>query len=126
MIKDVVKIPAGENISNLLDIMITKKIGSIIVTENGKSVGIITERDIMSQIIVKGRDPQTTKVDEIMSSPLITIKPNLNINEANKMMIEKNIRYLLISSENDSQEIVGIISNTDILNLDIKKAQSSP
>ncbi len=125
MIKDVEKIPANENISNLLDLMTVKKIGSVLVTKNGKSVGIITERDIMREIIEKGRDPIITKVYEIMSSPLITIKPKTRINEANRMMIEKDIRYLLISSENDPGEIIGIISNTDILRLDIKKAENS-
>ncbi|MHA1379866.1 MAG: CBS domain-containing protein [Candidatus Helarchaeota archaeon] len=125
MVKDVVKIPIGEKISNLLDLMINKKIGSLIVTENGKSVGIITERDIMREIVEKGKNPLTTKVDEIMSSPLVTISPNTKINEANKMMIEKNIRYLLIADENAPQEIIGVISNTDILRLDIKKAKNS-
>ncbi|MHA1384846.1 MAG: CBS domain-containing protein [Candidatus Helarchaeota archaeon] len=125
MMKDVVRIPADENLSNLLDLMIIKKIGSVIVTEEGKSVGIITERDIMREIIEKGKNPQTTKVKEIMSFPLITISPSTKINEANKMMIEKNIRYLLIASDEDPGEIAGIISNTDILRLDIKKAENA-
>lgn len=125
MIQDVVKIDKDENISNLLDLMIVRKIGSVIVTEDGKSVGIITERDIMREIIENKKDPQITKVNEIMSSPLITISPNTKINEANKAMIEKDIRYLLIGAEENPQEIIGVISNTDILRLDIKKAQSS-
>ncbi|MFX1449736.1 MAG: CBS domain-containing protein [Promethearchaeota archaeon] len=125
MIKHVEKLNLNENIATLLDLLFEKKIGSVIITENGKAVGIITERDIMREIIEKGKDPRTTKVHEIMSSPLITISPKTKINEANKMMITKDIRYLLISSEEDPSEISGVISNTDILRLDIKKAEGA-
>lgn len=125
MIKDVAKLPGNENITTLLDLIFKKKIGSVIITENGKSAGIITERDIMREIIEKGKDPQNTKVKEIMSSPLITISPETKINEANNMMIENNIRYLVIRDENNPDEIAGIISNTDILRLDIKNAENA-
>ncbi|MFX0133251.1 MAG: CBS domain-containing protein [Candidatus Hodarchaeota archaeon] len=125
MIKDVQKLSVNENITTLLDVLFEKKIGSVIITKNGKAVGIITERDIMREIIEKGKDPRTTKVNEIMSSPLVTISPKTKINEANRIMIERDIRYLLIASEENPDEIIGVISNTDILRLDIKKAESA-
>ncbi len=125
MISDVVKLPLDENIATLLDVLFEKKIGSVLITDNGKSVGIITERDIMREIIEKGKDPRSTKVNEIMSSPLVTISPKTKINEANRMMITKDISYLVIASEENPNEILGIISNTDILRLDIKKAEGA-
>ncbi|NVM01356.1 MAG: CBS domain-containing protein [Candidatus Helarchaeota archaeon] len=125
MIKDVQKLSTNQNIATLLDILFKKKIGSVLITENGKAVGIITERDIMREIIEKGKDPRTTKIHEIMSSPLVTISPKTKISEANEIMITKDFRYLPIASDHDPSEIIGIVSSTDILRLDIKKAESA-
>ncbi len=106
------------NIEDSLDIvskkMSEKNIGSIIVMENNKPIGIITERDICYKAVAQNLKPSDVKAGDIMSSPLISIKPLDSIYEAIRIMKEKNIRRLPVI-END--ELKGIITERDILTL---------
>jgi signal-transduction protein with cAMP-binding, CBS, and nucleotidyltransferase domain len=88
-------------------------IGCVIVTENSKPIGIITERDFVTKVAAEGR-PLFTEISEVMSSPLITIEPDETIWEASEMMKEKLIHKLPVK-END--KIVGIITTTDIVKI---------
>lgn len=88
-------------------------VGCVIVTEDSKPIGIITERDFVTKIAAEGR-PLFTEIKEVMSSPLITIDPEETIWEASELMKEKLIHKLPVK-END--EIVGIITTTDIVKI---------
>ncbi|MBC7110358.1 MAG: CBS domain-containing protein, partial [Archaeoglobi archaeon] len=74
--------------------MARRRVGSIVVTENGVPVGIVTERDIVTKVVAEGRSPSEVKLKDIMSSPLITVEPNEDIREAAKIMVRKDIRRL--------------------------------
>ncbi|RLI09371.1 signal transduction protein [Candidatus Bathyarchaeota archaeon] len=88
------------------------RIGSVIVTNNGRPVGIITERNILQRIVEPGFDPAVVRAKDIMSSPLITIDPNAAVEEAAQIMARKQIKKLPVV-END--KVVGIISTSDIV-----------
>ena len=88
-------------------------IGCVIVTENEKPVGILTERDFVTKVAAEGR-PLFTEIYEVMSSPLITIDPEETIWEASEMMKEKLIHKLPVK-END--QIIGIVTTTDIVKI---------
>lgn len=88
------------------------RIGSVIVTNNGRPVGIITERNILQRIVEPGLDPAVVRAKDIMSSPLITIDPNAAVEEAAQIMARKQIKKLPVV-END--KVVGIISTSDIV-----------
>jgi len=88
-------------------------VGCVIVTENSKPIGIITERDFVTKVAAEGR-PLFTEVSEVMSSPLITIDPEETIWEASEMMKEKLIHKLPVK-END--QIIGIVTTTDIVRI---------
>ncbi len=88
------------------------KHGSIIVTAKEKLIGIVTERDILERIVERFLDPRETKVSEIMSSPVVTIPPDISIEEAAKVMTEKNIKKLPVM-END--RLVGIVTSMDLV-----------
>lgn len=85
---------------------------SVIVTQNGDSLGIITGHDIIVKTVIKNVLPSEMTAGEIMSSPIITAKPSTDIIEAAEMMVKYNIRRLAVM-ENDS--IVGMITDRDIL-----------
>jgi CBS domain-containing protein len=87
-------------------------IGSVIVVSSGRAVGIITEKTIMQRIVEPRMDAGTVWAKDIMSSPLYTIEPNADIEEAAKMMAERKITRLPVM-END--KLVGLISSTDIV-----------
>ena len=87
-------------------------IGSVIVMSSGRPVGIITETNIMRRIVEPRMDPATVWAKDIMSSPLITIDENAALEEAAKIMAEKNINRLPVT-KND--KLVGFLSSTDIV-----------
>ena len=87
------------------------KVGSLLVTEADQLVGILTERDVIKRTLCEGRDPNTTKVREIMSTDIKTIGPLGEIEEALEVFKKYNIKKLPVMSDND---VVGIITITDI------------
>jgi CBS domain-containing protein len=71
----------------------------------------VTEKDILKKVVLKELDPRTTRLEQTMSSPLVTIQADQGLGEAALMMLEKKIRRLLVV-END--KIVGIITEGDL------------
>ena len=73
--------------------------------------GIVTETDLIRKVLAKGMDPSLAMVDQIMTSPLLTITPNRPMLDASQLMETNHVRYLCVS---DKDEIVGIISMRDL------------
>jgi CBS domain-containing protein len=88
-------------------------LGAVIVTSKaGKSIGIITERDLVIRVIAKNLKPDTVKAKEIMTTPLVTIEPEATISDAARRMTRLDIRRLGVIYKGN---LVGIISSKDIL-----------
>ncbi len=94
--------------------MIEFGVGSIVVVDEGEPRGIVTEKDILSKVVAKNKTPSEVKLREIMSSPVITILPTTSIREATRIMIKRGIRRLPVI---DNGKLVGIVTDTDILNI---------
>ena len=88
------------------------RIGSVIVTNNGRPVGIITERNILERIVEPRLDPSSVKAKDIMSAPLITVDLNAAVEEAAQIMARKGIKKLPVV---DGGRIVGVVSTSDIV-----------
>jgi CBS domain-containing protein len=112
MIKPVIKIDKDRSVHEAAKIMSEKSIGCIVTMEEGKPVGIATERDILQRVVSKSLDASKVKMKDIMSKPLITIDENMPIIDAIRVMQKKNVRRLLVV-END--ELVGIVTQRDLL-----------
>ncbi|MGA2386634.1 MAG: CBS domain-containing protein [Candidatus Bathyarchaeia archaeon] len=88
-------------------------LGCVIVTNKaGKSIGIITERDLVVRVLAKNLKPDTVKVEEIMTTPLVTIEPEATISEAARRMNRLDIRRLGVIYRGN---LVGIITAKDVL-----------
>ena len=88
-------------------------LGAVIVTNKvGKSIGIITERDLVIRVIAKNLKPDTVKAKEIMTAPLVTIEPEATITDAARRMTRLDIRRLVVIYKGN---LVGIISSKDVL-----------
>lgn len=111
MTKGVVSIDGNDTVLNACLKYRDKKIGCLIVTENEQCVGIITERDIIERAVCQVRDPEKTKVKEIMSSDIKSIHPLDNIEKAIDKMNKYKIKKLPVISDNS---LVGIITIADI------------
>jgi len=87
-------------------------IGSVVITKEGKPVGIVTDRDIAIKVIMKDRKPSKIKAKEIMSTPLVSIEPGVSLEGACKLLAENDIRRLPVVEDN---KLVGIISVRNVL-----------
>ncbi len=95
-------------------VMAKKGIGSLVVVDGGRAVGIVTESDLVSKIIADGLDPAKVLVRDIMSTPLITIQPHAKMTDAAKLMHEYKIRRVVVVNEDGS--LAGIITTGHLAN----------
>ncbi|XHH08272.1 MAG: cyclic nucleotide-binding/CBS domain-containing protein [Candidatus Bathyarchaeia archaeon] len=118
LVKDVMSSPvvtADENqtTNNIAKSMDTEGLGAVIVTnKEGKSIGIITERDLVIRVIAKNHKPDEIKAKEIMTTPLVTIEPDATITDAARRMNRLDIRRLGVFYKGN---LVGIVSDKDLL-----------
>jgi CBS domain-containing protein len=87
-------------------------IGALPVVDDGKLVGIITDRDVSVHAIAIGREPQSTDVETVMSKEVFTCYENQSLAEAAHIMEEHNIRRLAVLDSNEN--VVGILTVDDI------------
>jgi len=114
MVKKVITVDKDETVSNAVDKMNVHSIGCLIVVSEGIAVGILTERDLLKRVLAKAKDPRETKVNEVMTQPLIYVSPDTDIDKAKAVMSRFRIKKLpVIGSEG---HLVGLITVTDIAN----------
>lgn len=111
MVRDVIAVDENTSIKKAVDIMNEFQIGSLIVLEEGKAKGIVTERDFLKRVTAEAKDVLNTKVKEIMTIPLVVVEPNTDLEEAVKLMFKNKIKKLAVV---DADKLVGIVTLTDI------------
>jgi len=89
-------------------------VGNLVVINNKKAIGIVTEEDLVRKLVSKNLLPEKVKIGDIMTSPLITVSPNTSLTSAMRIMLKNNIRRLPIVED---RKLVGIITNKDILSV---------
>ena len=89
-----------------------KRVSSLLVKENDDYVGIITKSDVITKLVAKGLPPKTTKVADIMSTPLYSMDHYLPPKQANDLMQKKGIKHLVVT---DSGKAVGILTLRDMI-----------
>ena len=107
----IVTAKANEKVSVALRTMVRHKIGSIIVVEKRKPIGILTERDVTTRI-AKGQNLRTMAVKNAMSKPLVTVAPSMEIWKAVEQMVRNDIRRLPVI---DGDKLVGMVTERDML-----------
>ncbi len=112
VMNEIISIDGESLVVDAAKIMIDKEIGSIIVTEDGTPVGIITESDMLARVIVAYRDPKKLLTKKIISSPLISITKDSNILDAMRFMRDQDIHIVLIK---DNSRFIGIVSEGDLI-----------
>jgi CBS domain-containing protein len=108
----VVAIDGGTTVLDALKLMSEKNIGSVIITEDGEYVGLLTERDYARKVILHGKSSLETQVREIMTTGLPRILPDNSIETCMHIMSESNIRYLPVFQ---ADQLCGIISISDVV-----------
>lgn len=104
-----------------IQMMSDKNIGALVVTEDGRMVGVMSERDYTRKVVLKGKSSKSTPVREILSAKVESVTPETTVQECLKLMTSSRIRHLPVL-RND--ELLGIVSIGDLVNWVIQ-AQSS-
>jgi CBS domain-containing protein len=95
-------------------------IGSLVVIEGDKVVGIVTERDILRRVVAAERDPAITPVETIMSTPVACCRPDTQLEECRAVMTGQRLRHLPVVHEG---KLFGIVTIGDLLAHEIKEHQ---
>jgi CBS domain-containing protein len=85
-----------------------RHVGAAAVLDGAKLVGVVTERDVLQKIVAAERDPKTTRVRDIMSSPAMSVSLNTSVAKAAALMRENHIRHLVVLD--DQQAVVGVLA----------------
>jgi len=115
MTKNPIIVSPEISVQECAKMMNEKKVGSVVVMENTKLVGIVTEKDIVSKVVASGKDVKETKVQNIMCVDIVTIEPSAGLFDAINMMAELDIRHLPVSHNG---EFMGFLTEKDILKIE--------
>jgi len=100
--------------------MSRNKVGAILVVDaSGRPRGIFTERDLMTRIVVEGRDPSGAKLGEVMTRELYTSPPEGKVAEVRRELQQRHIRHLPVVKD---ERVVGMLSLRDLLRADLEQA----
>ena len=114
MSKKVVTVNKESTVFDVTRDILNHDIGCVIVvSEKREIIGIVTKGDILREAVMKRLDPQKIGVEEIMSKPVVTIEAKDSLAEASSVMSKHSVSKLPVVGEN--QQLVGIISSTDIV-----------
>jgi predicted transcriptional regulator len=112
MSKQPIKIPSSSPITEAARRMRTANVGMVIVEEDGRSCGIVTDRDIAVRAVADGRNLDSTPVKDICSKVLVTVSPDDDIDRAIQVMRDRAVRrVLVVDAGNDT---IGILSLGDL------------
>jgi CBS domain-containing protein len=116
----VLSIGPDETVYEAIRQMAEHGIGALLVVENGKPLGLLSERDYSRKVILKGLRSRETPVRAIMSSPLLTISPDASVQHGLEMMTEKYIRHIPVM---DRSGVIGMVSIGDLVKAVIQDQQ---
>ncbi|HZD33779.1 MAG TPA: CBS domain-containing protein [Nitrososphaeraceae archaeon] len=124
MSKPLITLEASSTALQAAKLMSERIVSSIVITDNDKIVGIITERDLIRLVCAMDLQASKAPIASIMSSPLITIGKASTIGDAAQIMLRNKLRHLGVTDDNGSDRIVGVISSVDLTKLLINRLQS--
>ena len=110
----VIGVEATLSVEEAVKKMVENNIGSVLVYERGKPVGIMTERDVLKKLVARGIKPSEARVRDMMSSPLITVKPDTTLAEVIDLMSKKKIRRVVVV---ENENVIGILTQRDIIEI---------
>ena len=117
-VREVIKIDADASALDAVRKMVGANTGSLLVTDDNKLIGIVTERDYLRRVAQEGPADDSVSVREIMSSPLVVVSPETTIDECMAVMTDRRIRHLPVV---DNGDVIGIVSIGDVVKFKSKQ-----
>jgi CBS domain-containing protein len=116
----VYSLSATASVLDAIRMMAEHRIGSVLIMEDGKLLGIVTERDYARKVILLGRSSGETPLADIMSSPAVTVKPTDTVSHCMALMTDSKFRHLPVC---DGDDVLGLISIGDLVKAVIEQQQ---
>ncbi len=111
MVRDIVKISSCTLVDNAVRVMNKESIGCLLIVDNEETKGIVTQRDLLEKVLEKAKDPTKLRVSDIMTRKLVVGDPEMEIQEAARLMFKRRIKKLPMVEDG---KLVGLITLTDI------------
>jgi CBS domain-containing protein len=105
-------VKAGDSVVEAAKLMKGEDAGVAPIVDGDRLVGIVTDRDIAIRVVAEGRDPQSTKVEEVASQNVVTVDPRQDLDEALRLMATHQLRRLPVVEEDG--KLVGIVAQADV------------
>jgi CBS domain-containing protein len=105
---DIWSVPSDTTVYSAVKMMADKDVGALLVMDGNQFVGMISERDYARKIILMGRSSKDTLVSEILTEPLITIRPECSVDEAMRLITTNRIRHLPVVCDGIVQGVISI------------------
>jgi len=112
MSSPILSVDAESSVQEAANYMTANGVGSVLISELGEMVGMVTETDLTRKVLGKGMDAEATIVSSIMSAPILSLDRYLPVEEANRFMHKNKIRHLAVTEED---KIVGMLSVKDLV-----------
>jgi CBS domain-containing protein len=116
--RDVATVGPEASVVDAVERMNRRGIGSLVVTDGGRVVGMFTERDVLVRIVAAGADPAATPVRQVMTTDVVTIQPETTVKAAMMMMTERRCRHLPVL---DHGQLAGLISIGDVTRWNLRE-----
>ena len=111
MTASVSSVSPSQSLADAAEVMKREDVGSVPVVDEGRLVGIVTDRDIVTRAIAEQRNPQAVTVEEIASQELVTVEPELDLDEAVALMARHKVRRLPVLEEG---RLAGMLAQADV------------
>jgi CBS domain-containing protein len=117
--RSVLTVSRTTTVMEAVELMASAKVGSVVVVDDNRVVGIFSERDVMLRIVLEGRDAKRTKVEEVMTSRVHSISTQTMGDDALRIMIQEHIRHLPVVDERGRPQ--AIVSMRSLLEEKVKE-----
>jgi CBS domain-containing protein len=121
--KPPISVPRDITVIAAVRLMASKRVGALLVLDDERPAGIFTERDLMLKVVLEGRDPGTTLIADVMTSPVVPIREDAGLDDAVHLMLMRHFRHLpLVDREGRA---LGMLSMRDLVEEEIDELKHS-
>jgi len=114
MVDKVLTVEADASLTEAVKLMNKHEIGCLVVMKNGAPVGIVTERDFLKRVLAESEELKRIKVRQVMSRPLVTGDPDMELEEVARLMFQRKVKKLPLV---ENGTLVGLVTLTDLLRI---------
>ncbi|HEY9505250.1 MAG TPA: CBS domain-containing protein [Gemmatimonadales bacterium] len=119
---EVLAVQPSDTVLQAANLMNERNIGGVVVLEGDRLAGIFTERDVLRRVVAVGLDPARTTVSQVMTTPVITCRPELSLEDCATLMTTRRVRHLPVQQ---GSELTGLVTIGDLLAHKVSEQQAT-